>query len=137
MASERCQFGALEGLVHANDRGPNTETSCGQGSNTVEDVESIERKLLLVASNPSLDSTVNPSGLSALDVERFFGEHGVFLDIVSDQKHRGECVGKLQDAGSTDERGQITDLGNCRRDNPSEGPVDRDYILISSLYGRK
>jgi hypothetical protein len=110
--------------MHASSRCIETQSSSCQRSKAVQDVEGIDCELLLVASHPSLPTTVHPSRDSSPGIEFFLRQHSVLLTVVANQEHRWESVGELKDAGSADERGEIGNLGNGSCDDPCENPID-------------
>lgn len=59
-------------------------------------------------------------------IERFFGRHGVFLDLESEGEDRGESVCELQDADCAHKAGNVGELRDGGADHPCESPVSWD-----------
>lgn len=89
--------------MHADNRGPDTQTCSSKGAEGIKDIESIQRELLPETSHPSLPTIVHTSGLASSWVKLFFREHRILLDTVTDQQDRWKSVGELQDTCSPDE----------------------------------
>ena len=89
--------------MHGYSRGIKSQSRCSKRSKTVQDIEGVDRPLLLVTSNLTLDTAVHALDFASDRVELFFGKHGVLLNVVTDNKHWRESIGELQDAQRADE----------------------------------
>ena len=122
--SEMGQLTLLETGVHGSDRCPNSQTSGSQSKKRVDYIKSVPQKLLLVTSNPPLDSIVQALHLASCRIQ-LFRQYGIILDVEPNQQHWWESVRELQDAGGSHEGGKIGDLRDCGGNHPGEGPVGR------------
>lgn len=100
--SEMGQLTLLETGVHGSDRSPNSQTSGRQSKKRVDYIKSVPHKLLLVTSNPSLDSAVYALHLAGCRID-LIRQYRIILDVEPNQQHWWERVRKLQDAGGSHE----------------------------------
>ena len=91
--------------MHSSNGSPNTQTSQRQRRKRVSKVKGVPPHLLLVATDPALHAAIHALGLACARIKLFLWEHGVFLDVVADQKEGWKCVGELEDAGCAYEGG--------------------------------